>query len=74
MSIKKLTLTSLGFFSLSLVTGCASSSFHEYFNEPVPVIEHSVSQENVQQIKEDKLSPKVENDNSVETSPIELNQ
>lgn len=70
MHIKKLILITVTGFSLSLLSGCASSSFHEYFNEPVTVVEKSTQLESVSEIKSDIVKEQPDKDTSVETYPV----
>lgn len=68
MNMKKLT----GVFIVGcvMVSGCASSSFNEYFNEPVRIVEKSVTTHNSDIPLEVESSTKEES-SSVQTFPIE---
>lgn len=60
---------SLGFVCLSMISGCASSSFNEYFNEPVTVVEKSVMPSHTIQKTAEKTNQK--ESSSVQTFPVE---
>lgn len=70
MSIKKLMFIFLGFCQLSLISGCASSSFNEYFNEPVTVVEKSVLPVNTYNTNSEITTSKKE-ESEVQTFPVE---